>query len=526
MNRQSYTNHRQNHDRNPQRQRRTVPQRRGIQREWLPGAVIAVVFLAVIIIFMVMLARTGFVPAKYLGIVCFLLLNLAGVAYILMMRFRKRKLFVAGTSIVAVMVILMGAASIYITKTVSSLDKITGVDTVTTAVNVYVKQDDPVQDLSGAASYSFGILSALDRDNTDAAVKRIDEKVGKDISTTEYTSLTELADSLMKGDCQAIVLNSAYLEVLSQMDNYTSFPSQVRQIAEEKVEQKIADQNDDSSDKSKDQSQEEQKQEGVYTIYISGIDTRGTSMISSSLSDVNLILTVNANTHQVLMISTPRDYYVPLSISGGAPDKLTHAGIYGVDVCMDTLDMLYGIHIDYYFRLNFSGFIQIIDQLGGITVYSDYDFDSKNVEGYHFNKGENQLNGEQALAFSRERYSFDDGDRQRGRNQMAVVQGVVDKITSPELLKSYLSILDSLAGCFETNIPYDLMAQLVREQLDKGGSWEVLSYSVNGTGDTQKPYSMSQPAYVMVPDQATVDKAKSLMEKVRGNTKISEADLS
>lgn len=141
------------------------------------------------------------------------------------------------------------------------------------------------------------------------------------------------------------------------------------------------------------------KPDEVYTIYISGIDTRG-AMTSSSLSDVNIIATVNLKTKQILLVSTPRDYYVPLSISNGVPDKLTHAGIYGVNVCMDTLEMLYGIDINYYFRLNFAGFIQIIDSLGGVTINSDYDFDSQNVKGFHFNKGENFVNGEQALAFA------------------------------------------------------------------------------------------------------------------------------
>lgn len=262
----------------------------------------------------------------------------------------------------------------------------------------------------------------------------------------------------------------------------------------------------------------------VYTIFVSGIDTRG-GMTASSRSDVNIILTLNATTKQILMVSTPRDYFVPLSISNGVPDKLTHAGIYGVNVCMDTLDMLYDIDINYYFRLNFAGFEQIIDALGGVNVNSDYDFDSGNTTGYHFNKGENHLNGEQALVFARERYAFKEGDRQRGRNQMAVIQGVVDKATQPAFLKNYLSVLDSLDGAFETNVPYDVMASLVRKQLDEGGSWQVLSYSVDGTGDTQKPYSMSSKAYVMIPDQNTVDKAKVLMKKVREGFRLSEADV-
>lgn len=282
-----------------------------------------------------------------------------------------------------------------------------------------------------------------------------------------------------------------------------------------------ADQEQTSSDTS---AKDDAVTDEVYTIFVSGIDTRG-GMTASSRSDVNIILTLNATTKQILMISTPRDYFVPLSISNGVPDKLTHAGIYGVNVCMDTLDMLYDIDINYYFRLNFAGFEQIIDALGGVNVNSDYDFDSGNTTGYHFNKGENHLNGEQALVFARERYAFKEGDRQRGRNQMAVIQGVVDKATQPAFLKNYLSVLDSLDGAFETNVPYDVMASLVRKQLGEGGSWQVLSYSVDGTGDTQKPYSMSSKAYVMIPDQNTVDKAKVLMKKVREGFRLSEADV-
>ena len=318
--------------------------------------------------------------------------------------------------------------------------------------------------------------------------------------------------------------------MIAEMDQYGSFPSQIREIASLKVATVVerntpaaqqtssADQEQTSSDTS---AKDDAVTDEVYTIFVSGIDTRG-GMTASSRSDVNIILTLNATTKQILMISTPRDYFVPLSISNGVPDKLTHAGIYGVNVCMDTLDMLYDININYYFRLNFAGFEQIIDALGGVTVNSDYDFTSGE---YHFNQGENHLNGAQALVFARERYAFQEGDRQRGRDQMAVIQGVVDKATQPAFLKNYLSVLDSLDGAFETNVPYDVMASLVRKQLDEGGNWQVLSYSVDGTGDTQKPYSMSSKAYVMIPDQNTVDKAKVLMKKVREGFRLSEADV-
>ena len=230
---------------------------------------------------------------------------------------------------------------------------------------------------------------------------------------------------------------------------------------------------------------------------------------SNGRSDVNILASVNTATHKVVLISTPRDYYVPLSISGGAKDKLTHAGIYGIDVSMDTMAMLYDVNVDYYFRVNFSGFEDIIDALGGVTVNSDYAFTAGN---YSYTQGDNQMDGAKALTFVRERHAFAEGDRQRGKNQMALIQAVIQKALSPELLVNYNSFMDSLSGSFETSVPYDLISTVIREQLSNGGSWSISTYSVDGTGDSQVPYSMSQKAYVMVPDQSTVDTAKQMIQ--------------
>src|SRR5699024_3202290 len=150
-------------------------------------------------------------------------------------------------------------------------------------------------------------------------------------------------------------------------------------------------------------------------------------------------------------------------------------------------EMLYGINIPYYFRVNFTGFVDIINALGGIDVQSDYEFTAGE---YHFQQGSNTLDGEAALAFCRERYSFAEGDRQRGKNQMAVIRAVIQKAASPAILTGYADILDSVQDYMQTNVPYTLLAELVREQLESGASWEISTYSVDGTGDTQIPYSM------------------------------------
>lgn len=501
------------------------------KQDRVPGIIISAVLFCAEMAFIVLLLYTKLISVKYIGVISAMLLVFLLLVYLLVRKARKKIRFIIGVVLSVLILAVLGTGSLYIYKTVSALDTITGVNKDVTKINVYVKEDDPAQKLADASGYTFGILSELDRDNTDQALQQMYYELGSDVQTNEYSGLSELADSLNNGTTGAIILNQAYLDVLDEMDNYSSFSSQLREIASLQVETvvqrktpQVTEAVGSTTETSDNSSADAAVTDEVYTIYVSGIDTRG-EMTASSRSDVNIILTVNTRTKQILMVSTPRDYFVPLSISNGVPDKLTHAGIYGVNVSMDTLNMLYDININYYFRLNFAGFEKIIDALGGITVNSDYEFDSQNTKGYHFNKGENHLNGEQALVFTRERYAFKEGDRQRGRDQMAVIQGVVDKATQPAFLKNYLSVMDSLDGCFETNVPYDIIASLVRQQLDEGGSWQVLSYSTDGTGDTQKPYSMSQKAYVMIPDQTTVDKAKTLMKKVREGFMLSEADV-
>ena len=493
--------------------------RRITRNDWIPGAVITIIVIMLSVVFMGLLAMTKMVPTIYMLIIGIVLAVIAAIIWLLVWHTRYTGRFIGGTVLAVIMIAILAFGGFYINKTRSAISNISGETTEVTQMAVYVKSDDAADSVEATAGYTYGILSSLDRENTDGAVAHLNSEFGTEVQTKEYAGLTELADGILNGEVNAMLLNSGYLSVYEDMDGYTDFSTKIKEVGTVDVESTIQ-----SAEESTPIEPITTANGGkVYTIYLSGIDTRG-EMTAKSRSDVNIIATVNTDTHEILLVSTPRDYFVPLSISGGAPDKLTHAGIYGIDVCMDTLGMLYDIDINYYFRINFGGFVKVIDALGGITVNSDYDFDSKNILGYHFNKGENYVNGEQALIFARERYAFQEGDRQRGKNQMEVIRGVVKKALSPEILTSYSSILSSLDGCFGTNITYEEIAQILQQQLTNGGDWTIVSYSVNGTGATEKPYSMSQKAYVMVPDYNTVDKAKSLMEKVRNGEVVTQEE--
>ncbi len=483
----------------PQREERSRnKEKMGRKRRVTPvGLTVIVLMTGLTLVFAIILGVAQLLPGKMLVPVYLLLLVMLAVIVLLVKNHKKRTRFTIGLVLSAVMTLVLAIGGFALSRGIQALNTITGGEGERDHISVYVLQEDPAQQLADTLEYTYGILKTMDRDVTDQAIEKINKELKAEIGTEEYRSIPALLDALLEGDVDAMLFPEAYFSLLQDLPGYENVASEIRAL----ITLEFAGINEEGKQPSVDE---------TFTVFISGIDTWG-GVSAKSRSDVNILATVNTETHQVLLVSTPRDYYVPLSISDGIPDKLTHAGLYGIDVSMDTIGMIYDIDVDYFFRVNFSGFEEIIDSLGGITVYSEHEF---STDGYYFAAGENHMYGEAALVFARERYSFSDGDRQRGRNQMAVIQAVINKALSPELLKNYSSVLEAVEGNFETSVPYNKIASVVRDQLDKGGDWNIVSYSVNGTGDTQTPYSLSMPAYVMIPDQATVDTAKALIQQV------------
>lgn len=483
-------------------------------KKW-PGILITVLFAVALALFMGILSGTMLIPGKYLLVLGGILLLPVLCVFFLCWDTRRLGRMIVALLLMLLVLALLLVGTLYLVRAVDTLDDITQVEVESADVGIYVRAEDGAQSITSVKGYQFGILSSLDRENTDAAIVEIQKELGENLTVQEYEGLAELIDGILTTrQTDAIIINSAYLDLLEEMEGYENAYSQLREVHVQKVETAII----PDETLPLDYKPEEQDllavpivpESNAFTMYISGIDSRS-GLIKKSRSDVNILAVVNPDTHQILLVSTPRDFYVPLPNSKGAPDKLTHAGIYGIKTSIGALEMLYDTEIDYYFRVNFSGFEKIIDALGGITVYSEHSFSSG---GFSYKEGNNKMNGEKALNFARDRYSFVSGDRQRGKNQMEVIKGVIKKALSPALLKNYTKIMDSVSGSFETSMPYDILAELVRDQLDKGGEWEITSYSVNGTGATKKPYSLSTKAYVMVPDQDTVDTAKEMIQNV------------
>lgn len=257
-----------------------------------------------------------------------------------------------------------------------------------------------------------------------------------------------------------------------------------------------------------------------FVVYLSGVDNRG-DLTEKARSDVNILAVVNPTTKQVALINTPRDYYVDLA-GTDSKDKLTHAGLYGVETSMATLGNLYGVNVEHYLRINFAGFINIIDAIGGVDVYSDQAFTSVGSPGYYdpttFAEGWNHLDGKSALAFARERHAFKTGDIQRGINQMKVIDAMMNKIKSPTVLMSFSKLMDAVSDCFVTSLSQEQISALVRMQLASLSDWDIQSYTVTGTGgkSSQCYSAKGQSLYVMKPDENSVSQAKELIASVLG----------
>ena len=377
---------------------------------------------------------------------------------------------------------------------------------------IVVMDDNKAVEISDALGYNFGILSHGDEENTEKLLAAVKDGLG-DIDTTDYNSIADLVSALYDEQVDAIFLNEGYISLLENMEEYENFSDVTRVIYEFTTERELAP-----------IAPNPLITREPFVVYCSGIDTRYPNVNITSLSDVNILAVVNPVSKQVLLLNTPRDYYVPLVSSPytGELDKLTHAGMLGVDESMRVLAQLYGVEGDYYVRVNFSGLRDIVDALGGIEVVSPAEFTTVSMyipgEGhkvYSFDAGKIHVNGAEAVAFSRERYAFGDGDNQRGKNQMAVIRGIVDKVTSPQILSSYDKLLKAVEGCFITNMPYEDISALVKMQLKDMSSWNITTYAVSGYGDMQECASMpGMDLWVMQPDEDDIASAKTMVQQV------------
>ena len=440
--------------------------------------------------------RHNILAFRYLNVMTAAVVILVALASLLLIIYRKAEKF---TIFFLTLAILMSSVSFF------ALQQFVGFTSHINSTSNYSEYSMSVVVLKDSDVHNVTQLDSVtgptdtDNENIQKLIADIKASQSKELTVEQSTSYLAAYKSLVSGEAKAIVLNSVFENIIES--EYPDYASKIRKIYTKNITKEVA-----APKVSKNKS---------FNVYVSGIDTYG-PISSVSRSDVNILMTVNQDSKKILLTTTPRDSYVPIADGGNnQKDKLTHAGIYGVDSSIHTLENLYGVDINYYVRLNFTSFLKLIDLLGGVDVYNDQEFTSRHGK-FHFPVGNVHLDSEQALGFVRERYSLADGDRDRGRNQQKVIVAIIQKLTSTEALKNYSDIIQGLQDSLQTNMPIETMMDLVNTQLESGGSYKVNSQDLKGTGRMGLPsYAMPDSnLYMMEIDDSSLAAVKSAIQDV------------
>ncbi len=448
--------------------------------------------------FMGVLVLLDMLPLKYLALAALILFFLWCITFTTQAVQKEKGVTGKVYSILLIAVLAVG--TYYIAKTNDMIAAITSGGSKVDKMVVAVLKDDPAETLEDASDYEFGVQFNTGAENMKAAVMDIQDQIG-DISTTEYKSVQEQAEALISGEVDAIIYNQSYTELMENA--VEGYNDQIRIIYKHEIETKF-----DFGGSAKDDSLTKKP----FTVYISGIDTYGDDADDdrdSIRSDVNIIAVVNPTTHQILLITTPRDYYIPIpGISDGMNDKLTHAGTYGIDVSMETLGALYETDINYYVRLNFSSLIEIVDILGGVDVYSEYAFTTGWESGY-------EMEVQQGIQPLRRRTGsgFLQGRHESGRRRQSTRQEpaggyncYAEKSAFTDDAVESERIINEVSRDVETNISQGQLTSLVKSQLKSGAKWTIQSVAASGTDGEDYCYSVpDMPLYVLYPDEEVVN---------------------
>lgn len=442
-----------------------------------------------LIILLINIYRLNVVPNKYL-IAIFALILLLGFSITLISLWLKSKVLNIVLNII-ILVLMVGSVvtSYYIVKTDNFFNSLEEVNEEQ-LYYVVVKKDSEYNKLKDLNNKKMAIF-----ENQSNNYKKVLNEVKDSIKVKDkkYTNVNTIVKDLLDGNVDSLLINSNNKVLLDE--NVKSFKDNTKVIA--KLSIKLSKQED------KKEKSEEVTDNGSFNVLISGIDTYG-SINRVSRSDVNIVVTVNPNTHKILLTSIQRDMYVQLHGTTGTRDKLTHAGIYGINMSRQTIEDFLDIDIPYYVRVNFDSVIKLVDTIGGVDIYNDIAFRGGSR---YFEQGNIHLNGKQALEYARERKKMPNGDWTRGEHQKVIITAIINKIAnSKELLTNYGDILNNSKDLIQTNIPTDVIKKFVKDQIDSMSPWNITSTFVGGAGsDYRETYSMpGMNLYITYPDENSV----------------------
>ena len=459
------------------------------------GIIAGILLFIITTIFIVILKKIDVIPDKYFMLLVaasyivtiitdiFLFISSDNIVF---------KLFKGLAYIVTILMIVGYSCGIYyLNKTTHFMNNLNTIKKEITSYYIIVMKEskyDEISDLYGKnLTYYEGtsqeVLSKIKLELNYSTVKNIDS-----LKDRLYTAKTDsiLVSDLIKEDLE---------------EKYTDFSERTRVLKTIDITKDVEDITKKVSIKNT-----------SFNVLISGMDSYGT-INKTTRNDVNMIATINPNTNKVLLTSIPRDYYVQLHGKTGYKDKLTHAGIYGINTVVQTIEDLFGIDINYYVRVNFTTVESLVNTIGPIEIYSDK---AMSLDGCKYVVGTNTVNGKCALRFARERHSYVEGDNHRIKNQQEVIKGIFNKLSkSAMVVTDYTSILNSLDGKFATNMDMKDITAFIKYELEDITKYEILDTQVTGTGSMELTYSYPhQKLYVMFPSEQSVESAKEYINKI------------
>ena len=473
------------------------------------GIVLSILLVVASFYLLYQLIKINVLPTKLLFLITIVFVLLDAI-FALLLCYYTRAIVSKIICVVITLVLIFGSCigGFYISKTGSLLTNITNVTKhAKNTVSVVVKQSSDIKNKSQLNDLSVGTLRTIGTQGSSKALKEL-SKDGVVMNQSEYDSLSAMLEAFYNGEVDSIIINESSRSQILDMESYADFDNNTRVVYQTsyKVE------NTDKANAVTDITSK------PFNVLISGSDTRG-GFDENGRSDVIMVATINPKTSTILLTSVPRDFYVTTACDAadgcmqGALDKITHTGIHGTNTTKRTVEQLLGIEINYTFKVGFDTVTDLVDALGGVDVYVEPGY-AVTTSTFSVHEGVNHLDGQHALAYARERYSYTEGDRQRTKNQQQVLMGIVNEATKPSVITKYASIMDAMANTFSTTMSNEEISDLIKYQINNNPKWKMEQYMVDGTGDTLMCAELGDAASVMVPNQSTVKMAKDKINAV------------
>lgn len=473
------------------------------------GIVLSILLVVASFYLLYQLIKINVLPTKLLFLITIIFVLLDTI-FALLLCYYTRAIVSKIICVVITLVLIFGSCmgGYYISKTGSLLTNITNVTKhAKNTVSVVVKQSSDIKNKSQLNGLSVGTLRTIGTQGSSKALKEL-SKDGIVMNQSEYDSLSAMLEAFYNGEVDSIIINESSRSQILDMESYADFDNNTRVVYQTSYKVENTDKANAVSDITS----------KPFNVLISGSDTRG-GFDENGRSDVIMVATINPKTSTILLTSVPRDYYVTTACDAadgcmqGALDKITHTGIHGTNTTKRTVEQLLGIEINYTFKVGFDTVTDLVDALGGVDVYVEPGY-AVSTSTFSVHEGTNHLDGEHALAYARERYSYTEGDRQRTKNQQQVLMGIVNEATKPSVITKYASIMDAMANTFSTTMSNEEISDLIKYQINNNPKWKMEQYMVDGTGDTLMCAELGDAASVMVPDQSTVKMAKDKINAV------------